>query len=107
MRMFPPANGTETIAEAEGNGTYKLSGYKWFSSATDADMTLTLARICDSHENTVPVSSRHFVCAMYYPLTFVFTLAMTNLLQQVCIKVVSNKSDISVTFIEVNSMLGV
>ena len=76
MRMFPPANGTETIAVAEGNGTYKLSGYKWFSSATDADMTLTLARICDSHDNTVPVSSRHFVCAMYYPLSFVVALAM-------------------------------
>lgn len=76
MKIFPPANGTETIAEAQGNGTYKLSGYKWFSSATDADMTLTLARICDSHGNTVPVSSRHFVWAMYYPSGFVFTLAM-------------------------------
>ena len=54
--MFFPANGTETIAQAQADGTYKLSGYKWFSSATDADMTLTLARICDSHGSTVPVS---------------------------------------------------
>ena len=56
VRMFFPANGTETIAQAQADGTYKLSGYKWFSSATDADMTLTLARICDSHGSTVPVS---------------------------------------------------
>ncbi|XP_028400377.1 acyl-CoA dehydrogenase family member 11-like [Dendronephthya gigantea] len=40
--------GTETIAQAQEDGTYKLYGYKWFSSATDAEMTLTLARICDS-----------------------------------------------------------
>lgn len=50
------AHGTETIAQAQADGTYKLSGYKWFSSATDANMTLTLARICDAHGNTVPGS---------------------------------------------------
>ena len=59
---FPPAHGTETIALAQDDGTYKLFGYKWFSSATDADMTLTLARICDSLDNTVPVSAQYICC---------------------------------------------
>ena len=30
------------------DGSYKLYGYKWFSSATDSDMTMTLARVVDS-----------------------------------------------------------
>jgi hypothetical protein len=28
-------------------GSYTLRGYKWFTSAIDADMSLTLARIAD------------------------------------------------------------
>ena len=47
------AHGTETTAKAQDDGTYKLCGYKWFSSATDADMTLTLARICDNDGNSL------------------------------------------------------
>ncbi|CAL1534839.1 unnamed protein product [Lymnaea stagnalis] len=43
------AGGTETLAVEQQDGTYKLYGYKWFSSATDADMTLTLARVVDKH----------------------------------------------------------
>uniref|UniRef100_T1J5D1 Acyl-CoA dehydrogenase/oxidase C-terminal domain-containing protein n=1 Tax=Strigamia maritima TaxID=126957 RepID=T1J5D1_STRMM len=39
------ANGTETIAIPQSDSTYKLYGYKWFSSATDSDMAFTLARI--------------------------------------------------------------
>ena len=40
------ANGTETFAYGpQEDGSYRLHGYKWFSSATDSDMTLTLARI--------------------------------------------------------------
>ena len=39
------ARGTETLAVPQSDGTYRLFGYKWFSSATDSDMTLTLARI--------------------------------------------------------------
>ena len=39
------ANGTETLAIPQPDGSYKLHGYKWFSSATDADMTFTLARV--------------------------------------------------------------
>lgn len=45
------ASGTETIAIHETSDQYKLYGYKWFSSATDADMSLTLARITDSNGN--------------------------------------------------------
>ncbi|KAK7087897.1 acyl-CoA dehydrogenase family member 11-like [Littorina saxatilis] len=47
------ARGTETVAVEEGDGTYRLYGYKWFSSATDADMTFTLARVVDKDGNTV------------------------------------------------------
>ena len=53
------ANGTETIAVPQDDGTYKLYGYKWFSSATDADVTLTLARVQNPDGSTVPVSTTH------------------------------------------------
>ena len=33
--------------------SFKLHGYKWFSSATDSDMALTLARIVDEQVNSV------------------------------------------------------
>ena len=43
------AAGTETVAVPSGGGGgdahYRLYGYKWFSSATDSDMALTLARV--------------------------------------------------------------
>ncbi|KAJ6659154.1 hypothetical protein lerEdw1_019457 [Lerista edwardsae] len=39
------ANGTETVALKLPDGTYSLHGLKWFTSATDSDVTLTLARI--------------------------------------------------------------
>merc|ERR1711971_492783 len=35
---------TETVA-VKVSGRWKLHGYKWFSSATDSDMALTLARV--------------------------------------------------------------
>ncbi|XP_052803638.1 acyl-CoA dehydrogenase family member 11-like [Mya arenaria] len=47
------ANGTETVAVEQADGSYRLYGYKWFSSATDADMTFTLARVVDKHGQTV------------------------------------------------------
>jgi len=47
------ALGTETVAVHEEGDTYRLYGYKWFSSATDSNMALTLARIVDSQGNTV------------------------------------------------------
>ena len=61
--MYIVANGTETVAVSQGNGEHKLYGYKWFTSATDADMALTLAREQDDKGNTIPV------CFMF---TFLF-----------------------------------
>ncbi|PVD31692.1 hypothetical protein C0Q70_07110 [Pomacea canaliculata] len=46
------AGGTETVAVKQADGSYSLYGYKWFSSATDADMTLTLARVVDEEGKT-------------------------------------------------------
>ena len=40
-------SGTETLAVRTGDDSFNLYGYKWFSSATDSDMTLTLARVVD------------------------------------------------------------
>ncbi|NXA38003.1 ACD11 dehydrogenase, partial [Eudromia elegans] len=42
------ANGTETLARKQPDGTYHLYGFKWFTSAADSDVTLTLARIADA-----------------------------------------------------------
>ncbi|KAE8292237.1 Acyl-CoA dehydrogenase family member 11 [Larimichthys crocea] len=50
------ARGTETVAVPQTDGSYKLHGFKWFTSATDADMTLTLARIQDRTGATTPGS---------------------------------------------------
>nr|XP_023834150.1 acyl-CoA dehydrogenase family member 11 isoform X2 [Salvelinus alpinus] len=49
-------NGTETVALPQSDGTYRLSGFKWFTSATDADMTLTLARVTDVDGQTTSLS---------------------------------------------------
>ena len=48
--------GTDTRAVRQPDGTYKLYGYKWFSSATDADVTLTLARIVSNDGEITKVS---------------------------------------------------
>jgi len=37
-------SGTETIAEKDDKGRWRLYGRKWFTSAVDCDMALTLAR---------------------------------------------------------------
>ncbi|KAK2523064.1 acyl-CoA dehydrogenase family member 11 [Columba guinea] len=42
------ANGTETVARKQADGTYRLYGFKWFTSAADSDMALTLARVVDA-----------------------------------------------------------
>ena len=39
---------TETAAVQQSDGSWSISGFKWFSSATDADMTLLLARPRDA-----------------------------------------------------------
>ena len=49
------ASGTETLAVEQADGTFRLHGYKWFSSATDANMTFTLARIVDRNGQVVQV----------------------------------------------------
>uniref|UniRef100_A0A0K0FLL6 Acyl-CoA dehydrogenase n=1 Tax=Strongyloides venezuelensis TaxID=75913 RepID=A0A0K0FLL6_STRVS len=45
--------GCDTYAKDVGNGKYLLNGYKWFSSAIDADVCLTLARIIDKNGNVI------------------------------------------------------
>lgn len=45
------SDGTETQAILQSDNHYKLYGYKWFSSATDSDMTITLARVLDQDNN--------------------------------------------------------
>ena len=37
-------NATDTVSMEQKDGSYKLYGFKWFTSAIDADMTLALAR---------------------------------------------------------------
>lgn len=54
------AGGCDTYAiKCEGEedqNKYRLFGYKWFTSTTDSEMTLTLARIVDANGATIPVS---------------------------------------------------
>lgn len=49
-------NSTKTIARGPFcDGSYKLFGYKWFSSAADAQMAFTLARIVGKDGQTTKV----------------------------------------------------
>ncbi|NWI79912.1 ACD11 dehydrogenase, partial [Dryoscopus gambensis] len=52
------ANGTETVARKQADGTYRLYGFKWFTSAADSDVTLTLARIADAEGQVNQFCSR-------------------------------------------------
>jgi len=45
-------NATQTRAVRQSDGSYKLYGFKWFTSATDANMAMTLARIEDENGET-------------------------------------------------------
>jgi acyl-CoA dehydrogenase len=47
---------TETTAEPQGDGTYALTGEKWFCSNIDAQATLALARTPDAPEGTKGLS---------------------------------------------------
>jgi len=38
---------TESVAQRDPDGGWQINGFKWFSSATDADMTMLLARVVD------------------------------------------------------------
>lgn len=53
---FHAANGTETVARKQPDGTYRLYGFKWFTSAADSDMALTLARVVDAEGRVKQVS---------------------------------------------------
>ena len=57
--LYVLGDGTSTLAVEQRDGTYKLHGYKWFTSATDADMALTLARIVDKNGNITKVNRTH------------------------------------------------
>ncbi|XP_063000282.1 acyl-CoA dehydrogenase family member 11-like [Elgaria multicarinata webbii] len=50
------ASGTETVAQEQPDGTYRLHGLKWFTSATDSDVSLTLARIVAADGQTEQAS---------------------------------------------------
>ena len=48
-------SGTSTVAKLE-NGEYRLYGTKWFTSATTAQMAMTLARIEGAPEGSAGLS---------------------------------------------------
>ncbi|XP_057372838.1 acyl-CoA dehydrogenase family member 11-like [Daphnia carinata] len=54
------AGGTETLAvqDPSSKNMYRLYGYKFFSSATDADVALTLARIVDPSTGKTTAGTR-------------------------------------------------
>lgn len=56
MCLYSAASGTETLAIPQSDGSYKLYGYKWFTSATDSDVAVTLARIVDHNGISIDVS---------------------------------------------------
>lgn len=49
---------SETQAEFIEGSTWSISGFKWFSSATTADLTMLLARTIDPKEGTVRTGSK-------------------------------------------------
>lgn len=59
------------MAWPQAEGTYKLRGFKWFTSATDANMTLTLARIPDKDGQTKQVG-------VYYSCSILILLRETR-----------------------------
>jgi hypothetical protein len=56
------AAGCTTVAKKQSDGTYRLYGFKWFTSATDSNMAITLARIVDDRDGTVGVGSVGLSC---------------------------------------------
>lgn len=52
----PTAEGTDTVAYGpDSDGSYTLHGYKWFTSATDANMAFTLARLVSKESGITQV----------------------------------------------------
>ena len=63
------ADGTDTIAIGppdSGDGSYRLHGYKWFTSATDAQMAFTLARLQHEDGTITKVSCLNLSHGMSY-----------------------------------------
>lgn len=46
---------TETTAKKNKDGTYSISGYKFFTSASTSDASILLARVADENGNTQKV----------------------------------------------------
>ena len=59
MYCYLSAGGTETIAIPHDGDMFRLYGYKWFSSATDANMCITLARVADLEGNVLQVLQQY------------------------------------------------
>lgn len=56
------ASGCTTTATQNADGTYSLHGFKWFTSATDSNMAITLARIVDARDGSVGAGSGGLSC---------------------------------------------
>ena len=52
---------SETLAYEQEDGSYKMYGYKFFTSATTSEMAVALARVVDKNGNSVP-GSRGLSC---------------------------------------------
>lgn len=75
--IFLLADGTETIAYGpDSDGYYYLHGYKWFTSATDANMAFTLARIVSKHEEITAVSGSLLIFVVKIVLMVVLGLPL-------------------------------
>ena len=49
---------TDTVSVKQNDGTYKLYGFKWFTSAIDADMTFLLARTINQDRKKIVDGSK-------------------------------------------------
>ena len=58
---------TETVAVKRRNSkTFKLYGYKWFTSATDSQIALVLAKIIHEGVQTTPANIAHIPVSLFY-----------------------------------------
>ncbi|CEF63651.1 Short-chain specific acyl-CoA dehydrogenase, mitochondrial [Strongyloides ratti] len=76
-------SGCDTYATDIGNGKYLLNGYKWFSSAVDADICLTLARVINKDGNII--SGSKGLSLFYLPIKNPKTMKL-NGIQMVTLK---------------------
>ncbi len=53
---------TKTVARAQPDGTFRLFGLKWFTSAVDASVAVALARIEDPKSGAVASGTRGLSC---------------------------------------------